>query len=337
VLLASAGLQGTGFAAIVAAGRSHTVVIGGDQRVWSWGANARGQLGRPADAGARTPVPIEGIADVIAVAAGADHVLALRRDGTVLSWGANDHGQLGDGTLVDRGAPAPVPGLANVVALAAGDEHSVALRADGGVWTWGANWAGQLGNGSTNTTANATPAPVPGVTTAVGVTAGGAHTLALLADNTVSSWGANESGQLGDGSKTARSSPGAVGLTNPNAANFVEAGAAHSTVITPLGSLGEYTSMTPARFLDTRPDGVTADGQYRATGVINQGGSMDVQITGRNGVPASGVSAVVLNATVTEPTQPSFLTVWPTGFPALNSRRASAREIKTWRTWSGAR
>jgi hypothetical protein len=30
-------------------------------------------------------------------------------------------------------------------------------------------------------------------------------------------------------------------------------------------------------------------------------------------VPASGVSAVVLNVTATNATKPSFLTVWPTG------------------------
>ena len=36
-------------------------------------------------------------------------------------------------------------------------------------------------------------------------------------------------------------------------------------------------------------------------------------VTGRGGVPASGVGAVALNVTVTNPTAPSFLTVWPTG------------------------
>ena len=41
---------------------------------------------------------------------------------------------------------------------------------------------------------------------------------------------------------------------------------------------------------------------------------MDVQITGRGGVPASGVDAVVLNATVTGTSAPSHLTIWPTGY-----------------------
>jgi hypothetical protein len=46
---------------------------------------------------------------------------------------------------------------------------------------------------------------------------------------------------------------------------------------------------------------------------VGPGSSFDVQITGQGGVPATGVAAVVVNVTVTEPTVGSFLTVWPTG------------------------
>ena len=41
---------------------------------------------------------------------------------------------------------------------------------------------------------------------------------------------------------------------------------------------------------------------------------MQVQINGQGSVPASGVGAVVLNATATEPTVASYLTIWPSGF-----------------------
>jgi hypothetical protein len=46
---------------------------------------------------------------------------------------------------------------------------------------------------------------------------------------------------------------------------------------------------------------------------IAAGGVIDLMVTGRGGVPASGVGAVALNVTVTNPTGSSFLTVWPTG------------------------
>jgi len=40
---------------------------------------------------------------------------------------------------------------------------------------------------------------------------------------------------------------------------------------------------------------------------------MNLQVTGRGGVPSTGVSAVVLNVAVTGPTAMSHLTVYPAG------------------------
>ena len=74
---------------------------------------------------------------------------------------------------------------------------------------------------------------------------------------------------------------------------------------------GEFTSLTPARILDTR-DGT---GRSGVTDPLGDNSSFDVQITGRGGVPSSSsdVVAVVLNATVTEPGAGSYLTVSPAG------------------------
>lgn len=49
------------------------------------------------------------------------------------------------------------------------------------------------------------------------------------------------------------------------------------------------------------------------------GGMIELVVTGRGGVPSSGVGAVALNVTVTNPTAPSYLTVWPTGAPRPNA------------------
>jgi hypothetical protein len=77
---------------------------------------------------------------------------------------------------------------------------------------------------------------------------------------------------------------------------------------------GEFTALTPARLLDTRPGGPTIDGTFSGGGAVGNNASIDVQITGRGGVPATGlVSAVVLNATITGPNANSYLTAWPTG------------------------
>ena len=72
---------------------------------------------------------------------------------------------------------------------------------------------------------------------------------------------------------------------------------------------GAYDSLAPARLLDTR-NGVGA-----AKAKVAAGGTVRLQVTGRGGVPASGVSAVVLNVTVTAPTKAGFVTVYGDGTP----------------------
>jgi uncharacterized protein YvpB len=66
---------------------------------------------------------------------------------------------------------------------------------------------------------------------------------------------------------------------------------------------GLFNALPPARLLDTRSTG----------GPLGQAQSRTLQVTGRSGVPSSGVAAVTLNVTATDPTTSSYLTVFPTG------------------------
>ncbi|MFE4706814.1 HYR domain-containing protein [Peribacillus simplex] len=152
---------------------------------------------------------------------------------SILSWGNNSFGQLGNGTNTSSNVPVPVSGLTNVVAIAAGVIHSLALLSDGTVWAWGGNTDGQLGNG-TNTSSNV-PVQVIGtggsgvLTNVIAITAGGSHSLAILSDGTVRAWGANGTGQLGNGTNTSSNVPVQVsGLTNVVA---IAAGSNHSLAI----------------------------------------------------------------------------------------------------------
>jgi len=65
--------------------------------------------------------------------------------------------------------------------------------------------------------------------------------------------------------------------------------------------------LVPSRLLDTRA-GVGAP-PVRLVG----GRRIDLAVAGRGGVPASGVSAVVLNVAALRPTAGGYLTVWPSG------------------------
>ncbi|MFJ5115594.1 RCC1 domain-containing protein [Streptomyces sp. NPDC088551] len=100
---------------------------------------------------------------------------------------------------------------------------------------WGNNRAGQLGDG-TWTDFRTSATTVLGLTSAevVKIAAGGkssatGHGLALLTDRTVQSWGANNSGQLGDGSAFSHNAPGQV--VNLSHATDIAAGGTHSLAL----------------------------------------------------------------------------------------------------------
>ncbi|MFF1340349.1 hypothetical protein ACFVYT_20955 [Streptomyces sp. NPDC058290] len=68
-----------------------------------------------------------------------------------------------------------------------------------------------------------------------------------------------------------------------------------------------YTSVKPSRLVDTREGLGTAKGQAAAQSTFG------VQIAGQGGLPATGVTAVALNVTVTDPKSSGHLTVFPGG------------------------
>lgn len=79
------------------------------------------------------------------------------------------------------------------------------------------------------------------------------------------------------------------------------------------------TAVNPGRLADTRSTGRTVDGRVAGTGAVATGGVLVVPVTGRAGVPASGVGTVVLNVTVTEPATGGYVTAWPTGTTKPNA------------------
>jgi alpha-tubulin suppressor-like RCC1 family protein len=156
------------------------------------------------------------VTDIVAIAAGSWHVVALKNDGTLVTWGRNTYGQLGR-PLAGSGGPAAVSGLASVTvtAIAAGSQHSVALSSDGTVWSFGSNVDAELG---IDTTGGGNPVPVQaiGLVDVVRIGAGSSHSIALTSDLTVWTWGANHSGQLGNGMTSTTPTRVPTAVSGPN-------------------------------------------------------------------------------------------------------------------------
>jgi alpha-tubulin suppressor-like RCC1 family protein len=250
-------VSGLGEATALAGGREYGLALRADGAVMAWGENSWGQLGVGDDTGpetchaafaaaneyavpcSTTPVPVAGLGGVTAIATGAQHSLALLANGTVMAWGANESGQLGDGSMSGPDhcyketepvqcatAPQPVPGLSEVEAIAAGQNFSLALLKNGTVMAWGSNQSGELGIGY-GSWGDATPTPVSGLSDVAAIAAGEHSALALLGDGTVVAWGANELGQLGDGTLVGSAVPVPVaGLTDVSAIAAGEGGLA---------------------------------------------------------------------------------------------------------------
>lgn len=132
----------------------------------------------------------------------------VHMDGTVSCWGGNDEGELGTGTadIAAHSLPSKVIGMSGVAEVAVGESHVCARRTDGTVSCWGQNGLGRLGRGNEIPGVFA-PADVVGVTGATRLFVGASTTCVMLSDRTLSCWGYNEDGGLGDGTEVSRGTP----------------------------------------------------------------------------------------------------------------------------------
>ncbi len=71
----------------------------------------------------------------------------------------------------------------------------------------------------------------------------------------------------------------------------------------------------PARLLDTRPGQPTVDGRASGAGALGPDQVRTVPVTGRAGVPATGVAAVAVNVTGIQPSAGTYLTTYAAGRP----------------------
>ncbi|MDR1152163.1 MAG: hypothetical protein LBK72_06780, partial [Bifidobacteriaceae bacterium] len=250
----------------VAAGATHTVALTADGGVYTWGQNARGQLGDRTTTTTAIPIPLD-LPPMTGITAGSRTTMAWTSGGVLYAWGSNDYGQLGTGTLSEAHQPHVVPGV-DVAAVAAGPKHTIAVGRDGSVYTWGYNASGALGDDSS--TADTSPRVVANLPVASQVDAGDEHTLALTRGGEVYAWGNNSWGQFSsDLVPYALTPTRIVGL--PSTITAISAGDFHSAASTSggqvwtwgrnqYGELGRATSnqMAPAPSAVALPTSATA-------------------------------------------------------------------------------
>lgn len=199
-------ISGLGDVATIAAGHGGTCAVHFDGTVSCWGSGVGGSS-------PLSPRKVPGIRGATSVALGWGKACAVTAGGNVHCWE--------NSTPI---FPVRVRNLEDVAAVSVGVENFCALHTDGGVSCWGSrNNSGELGDGST--APRSQPQRLRGVSEVVAITASidssihfsgrekaiESHACAMHRDGSVSCWGNNRFGQLGDGTFETRLVPTPVG------------------------------------------------------------------------------------------------------------------------------
>ena len=200
-------------------------------RVYCWGDNTRGQLGRGNFESGNVPAPLLSLNRYVAVAAVGVYACAARTDGQVDCWGSNEHGgvaagQLGGFDLSNTPVARNLTVDPRAGALVGGGTGSnmCGLKVDGSAWCWGDNDYGQMGNGTVNTGAFGddyrAPSEVP--VHRFRTIWPGETMCGITLDGSTLCWGYADRGSLGNGTNgaplSAQTTP--VAVTVPGGVSF---------------------------------------------------------------------------------------------------------------------
>jgi len=272
-LVGAEGFRGVQIA-MVAAGGSHSVALGAEGRVWTWGQGEDGQLGHTDGEDRLVPMQLAGEAlggaAAVLVAAGALHTVAVTREGELWVWGHGLYGQLGLGDRANRLAPTLVGaeegfGELQVLTVACGYLHTLAVTKDGALWTFGHGEDGALGHN------DHTPRLVPtrieaqhfGNAKIVSTAGYRSHSAAVTEEGTLYTWG-NASG-LGHVDEQAKLVPT---LVAPHLLQGSRVGRCHD--LPPMHALA-FAMGTHARLGSAAPTALAAGGGSQGRSPRQQG------------------------------------------------------------------
>jgi alpha-tubulin suppressor-like RCC1 family protein len=229
----------------ISAGSNSACAVLANSTVSCWGSNSNGQLGNASLVDSPSPVVASGLSGATQVEVGTSFACAILASNAVYCWGKNDHGQLGIGTTVDSNIRVPSK-LKLAAFLAAGATHLCALSTVGDISCVGSDDNGEWGSvassanplkanvsqvsaisaGTDESCAIRAPngslscfgsfdAQLDQVTNVSQVDVGDESACYVRTDHTVWCFGANNGGELGDGTLTDQSTPVQVaGLSN---------------------------------------------------------------------------------------------------------------------------
>lgn len=189
--------------------------------VWCWGTSGGGQLGAGPNLPNENPVEVLNTAGtaplsgITGIAASFSNACAVTSSSELVCWGDNQDGEDGNNTNIANPIPVQVldttgkSALSGIAEASGGTGDTCALTTTGGVLCWGSPNNGDLGN--QNDRFSEIPVQVSGLTTGVTQIASGyRHNCAILSDGTVTCWGFNITGQLGNGNTNDSPVPVAV-------------------------------------------------------------------------------------------------------------------------------
>ena len=171
---------------------------------WCWGGNEYGELGVDSTTPfSSTPVAVSGGLTFRSITAGVARACGVTPAGKVYCWGL----RMGGDYQADAYAPVLVPSTQVFASVSPGlGVHSCALTTAGAAYCWGPNDRGELGTttaygGCAISPCSSVPVPVAGgLTFSRIVTGGNGFTCGLTTGHEAYCWGANDLGELGDGS-----------------------------------------------------------------------------------------------------------------------------------------
>ena len=213
----------------VASSGDFNLLLTSDNRVYTWGLNTDGQLGNNTQLD-YSALPIDITAyfsfaegEVVAsIEASQFKGAVLTSHHRVFMWGSF-HGWSPIWLVpTDMTDEFGLGESETIIEIKLGKTHNVALSSQGRVFTWGHGQFGQLGTGLMFDSYYVTsPSEITAHfslsegETIVGIEAGGSHSLAYTSLGQVYTWGSNENGQLGDGTRE-------VGLYPINITSFFD-------------------------------------------------------------------------------------------------------------------